>query len=91
MARKRAPIPTQQNQNTTTAGAVAGGVGASMVSGAGGTTLVSCSSGDDSFYCKFVKAFNVFKMLLFIVAIVICAYLIYKMLSSPNPNVRKRR
>lgn len=48
----------------------AGLVAATATQGAGGTTVTSCPSEDNSFYCKFVKGFNIFKMILVILIIV---------------------
>jgi hypothetical protein len=43
----------------------------SVVSGAGGTTITSCPTGDTSFYCRFVKGFNIFKMILVILIVLV--------------------
>lgn len=61
--------------------AVLGGaaVGA-MTASAGGNP--ECKAGDNSFYCNFVRGFNIFKMILFVVVILIVAFFIYKMMSN---------
>ena len=68
------------------AGVLAGGVAlSSVMSGAGGTTVTSCPPGDNSFYCRFVKGFNVFKMILVIlvILILICTAAYFFMKKSP--------
>lgn len=60
-------------------GLVAGGASAvgSGVASAGGTTVTTCPPGDTSFYCQFVKGFNIFKMLLFIIGVLVVLYVIW--------------
>lgn len=67
------------NGETAAVGAVALG---GMISGAGGTTITTCKDGDDSFYCKFVKGFNIFKMILFIIAVLVIVYMLWKAFGS---------
>lgn len=68
-----------QDPNATGAstGLIAGAAGASLLSGAGGTTITSCQSGDTSAYCKFVKGFNILKMILSVLGFVIIAVILY--------------
>lgn len=56
--------------NTALLGTGAAAVGGAMA-GAGGTTLTTCPPDDKSFYCQFVKGFNIFKMLLVIFGVLI--------------------
>lgn len=73
MKRKRinktqtAPVPTGAATGTGTAAAL---TGASLVSGSGGTTFMSCPPDDDSFYCKFTRGFNIMKMILAILVMI---------------------
>ena len=63
------------------AGAV--GVGALATAGAGGDTVTTCPPTDNSFYCKFVKDFNMFKMVLFMLLIIgVIVFLIYYFMKS---------
>lgn len=78
---RQAPVqqlPVQQTGMTTAdkVGLVAGAGGA-IASSAGGTTVTTCPPDDTSFYCKFVKGFNIFKMLLFIVAVLIGIWFVW--------------
>jgi hypothetical protein len=66
-----------------------GAAGASLLSGAGGTTIVSCRDGDNSFYCKFVKGFNIIKMILFVIVLILVGYFAYKMFFSENGSKKK--
>jgi hypothetical protein len=83
MARKSSK--TNNNYAGAGVGATAGGVGgtllgagvASGISSAGGTTVTTCPPEDKSFYCQFVKGFNIFKMILFIIGILIVIYIVY--------------
>lgn len=50
---------------------------ASMTSG-GGNDVTICKSEDDSFYCRFVHDFNIFKMVLFILLVLVILYFIIK-------------
>lgn len=59
-------------------GLIAGVAGASLLSGAGGTTISTCKDEDTSFYCKFTRGFNIFKMILSIVAFLVIAFVLYK-------------
>jgi hypothetical protein len=74
-----------QNNPGLTAGLASGVAGGVM--NAGGVTVSSCPADDQSFYCKFVRGFNVFKMLLFIIFIIVAAYFIYIMFFA---NKKKR-
>ena len=67
----------QDNLNQPQTAAPAAVAGASLLSGAGGFTMTSCASGDESFYCKFVRGFNILKMLLVVIGFVIIAYVLY--------------
>jgi hypothetical protein len=59
-------------------GAVAGGA----LSGAGGVTVSSCPPEETGFYCTFVRGFDVFKMTLVILAVVLfIALLLWWMLA----------
>lgn len=71
----------QQNNNAGTIG-MAGMLGASALSGAGGTTVTQCGPNDTSFYCKATRGFNLLKMVLFIIALLAVAYFLYKALKK---------
>lgn len=66
------------NDDGTKTALIGSGVGA-LVSGAGGVTVTSCGANDQTFYCKFVRGFNLFKMLFFIIAIIVMVYFLYTM------------
>lgn len=85
---KRTPNRQQQNNNNASSdmGSTALVAGSALLSNAGGITVTSCTAEDNSFYCQFVKGFNVFKMLLFILAILIGGYFLYTMYVSSNSN-----
>lgn len=55
------------------ASGVAGGL-----STAGGVTVSSCPADDKSFYCKFVRFFNMFKMILIILIVVAVIYFLLR-------------
>lgn len=83
-ARKTTPATTPQPNSTqqppmtaTDKVGIAAGVGGAIMSGAGGTTVTTCPPEDNSFYCKFVKGFNIFKMLLVILAVIIGVVMLY--------------
>jgi hypothetical protein len=59
-------------------GAVAGGALGGMVGGAGGTTITMCTAEDQSFYCKFVRGFNIFKMILYVIMIFVLIWIVWK-------------
>lgn len=66
----------KRNKNSTLGDALATGSGlgiGSALGNAGGVTV--CGGNDSSFYCQFVKFFNVFKM--FIVILVFIAIIVY--------------
>lgn len=61
-----------KNHNDTGKAALIGGGAAALggaVAGAGGVTVSTCPPEDKSFYCQFVKGFNIFKMILSILLI----------------------
>lgn len=62
----------------STGKAMALGLGAGALSSAGGTTLTTCSSTDQTNYCKMVRFINTIKMLLFLVGIVVVAFLVWR-------------
>jgi hypothetical protein len=64
----------------TATGAIAALAIGGATSGAGGTTITSCPPGDESMYCKFVKGFNIFKMIVFILTVLGSVYFVIKML-----------
>ena len=72
---RRFSTPQQQSSsdNKIALGAAAGG----MLGGVGGTTITSCPASDQSFYCKFVRGFNIFKMIIAIIVFVILLYFLY--------------
>lgn len=70
---------SSMSSGTGTMGLFAGSAVAGGVSSAGGTTITSCPADDKSFYCQFIKGFNLFKMILFIIAFIIAIYVLYKM------------
>lgn len=76
MARRK--LRSSDATSTQMIGSVAGGAVAAGVSSAGGTTVTTCPPGDTSFYCTFVKGFNILKMVLFILSILLLAYLFIK-------------
>ena len=81
--------PTQQPppgapQDTTGKLGLIAGAGGALTAGAGGTTVTSCPPDDNSFYCTFVKGFNIFKMILFIIAILIGIVFIWYQFKSPK-------
>jgi hypothetical protein len=67
---------------------VAGAAGVGLLSSAGGTTITTCTNGDDSFYCKFVKGFNMIKMVLFILILLLLGYFAYTLVFAKNQNKR---
>lgn len=75
-------------------GNVAAAGGASALGGAlgtaGGMTVTSCPSGDTSFYCTFVKWFNMLKMVLFIIGVIIVIYVMHSLWRSSSVNKRRR-
>lgn len=71
-------------QNNGTFGALAAGGLAGGLGSAGGVTVSTCPPEDTSFYCKFVKGFNIFKMILFILAIFVVLYFLYKIFVSKS-------
>jgi len=75
----------QQNNSELTSGLTAGVAGGVM--NAGGFTISSCPANDQSFYCKFVRWFNMFKMVLFIIFVIVMIYFLYIMFFS---NKKKR-
>jgi hypothetical protein len=76
-------MPPRRSNNSGLAtgalGAVAGSAVAGGVAGAGGTTVTTCPPGDESFYCKFVKGFSIFQMILFIIGVLVVIWIVYKM------------
>ena len=63
---------------TFVSGAAIGG--AAMTSGTG--SMAKCDVNDTSFYCTFVKGFNIFKMLLFVLIVIISLYIVYKVMTG---------
>lgn len=56
------------------------GAGATAIGASGtGTTITTCSSTDQTTYCKFIRAFNIFKMLLFVIGLIVIVYFLIKM------------
>jgi hypothetical protein len=49
---------------------------------AGGTTITSCPANDTSFYCTFVRWFNMLKMVIFIIALIALIYVLYNAWAS---------
>lgn len=90
--RKRSsPTQTQQPQQDNTAlGATALAAGGSLLGGAGGATITSCPPEDNSFYCQFVKGFNIFKMLLFIIVILVVGYFLYTTFFGSTKSAKRR-
>ncbi len=85
-------MKTSQNASNYTAPilATAAPVGVAALSGAGGTTITSCPPDDNSFYCNFVKGFNIFKMILFIIVILVVIYIIYALFGKARKSSRRR-
>ena len=92
MARKNAQRQEQPNNQSglgptlLTAGAAGA---ASSLGTAGGVTVSSCPPDDQSFYCSFVRFFNMFKMVLVIIIVLIIAYFIYKMFFASKSRGRR--
>lgn len=42
---------------------------------AGDGNLILCPTSDNTFYCQFVRGFNIFKMVLFIITVFIALYI----------------
>lgn len=86
--------PNQADQPSVMSTAVAAG-GASALGGglasAGGATITSCPAEDKSFYCTFVKGFNIFKMVLFILGVVFILYVLYSSAVSNGKSGTGRR
>ena len=94
MAKKRSKQanqtePPEQPSGSGTA-LLAGAVGSSMVSNAGGATITTCPPEDKSFYCNFVKGFNIFKMILFIIVVLTIAYVLYKVFLGSNGSKTRK-
>jgi hypothetical protein len=65
--------------------AAAGGI---MATNGAGTTE-SCPTSDTTFYCKFVRFFSMFKMLLFIgIVIAVIAFIIYFLMKKKSGKTR---
>lgn len=75
MAKTRSRSAPPSDGNTT--GLLVGAAGASVVAGAGGSTVTVCKSDDQTTYCKFVRWFNIFKMVFTFVIVFILAYFLY--------------
>ena len=91
MARKNTQRHDQPSLGPTLLTAGAAGA-ASSLGTAGGVTVSSCPPDDKSFYCSFVRFFNIFKMLIVIIVVIIIAYFIYKVfLSSTSKGSRGKR
>lgn len=73
MSRRVSTSSQQQSDNKIALGAAAGG----MLGGVGGTTLTTCPATDQSFYCKFVRGFNIFRMVLAIIIFLVLLYFVY--------------
>lgn len=66
----------RSSSNFGSALAAGGGFGiGSALGNTGGATVTVCGGNDMSFYCQFVKFFNIFKM--FIVILVFIAVIVY--------------
>ena len=52
--------------------------GTALVSGAGGTTLTTCSSTDKTFYCSFVRFFGILKMVVFFIMLLALIWFLWK-------------
>lgn len=64
--------------------------GQSLVNSGGGTLSV-CNADDDTYYCNFVRGFNIFKMILFIIFILfIIVYGIYYFIQIFKPTKRSK-
>lgn len=89
----RLTSPQQQQQSDATqtiASGAAAGLG-SALGNAGGMTLTTCTQGDNSFYCQFVRGFNIFKMVLFIIGVLIILYVLYSIWATTKTAVVARR
>jgi hypothetical protein len=74
MARRGVSSSQQSSSDNKIAlGAAAGG----MLGGVGGTTITSCPATDQSFYCKFVRMFNIIKMIIAIIVFAVLLYFLY--------------
>ena len=81
--------PPVAPQSGVGSGLLVGAAGATLLSGAGGTTVVSCKDGDNSFYCKFVRGFNILKMVLVVIVLILLGYFAYKVFFSGNGSKKK--
>ncbi len=60
------------------AGLLAGAVAGGIVGGAGGTTITTCAADDPSFYCRFVRWFGIFKMVLYLIVVLAIIWILWK-------------
>lgn len=51
----------------------------SGVASAGNTTMLPCPADDKSFYCQFARFFSMFKMVIFVIAVFVVLYFLWKM------------
>lgn len=69
---------TQQNGMGSALLPAAAAGGAVALADAGGSTVTKCDGENaNSFYCKFVQGFNIFKMVLFIIIVLVLLYFIW--------------
>lgn len=88
----RRPVQQQpQESPATNMGTIlAAGAGAGIAN-AGGTTITTCGKDDNSFYCQFVKGFNIFKMILFIIGILVIVYILYTIWAASRKSTGRGR
>lgn len=68
---------TSQEQSSSDNKIALGSATGGMLGGVGGTTLTTCPSSDQSFYCKFVRGFNIFRMIIAIILFIVLIYFLY--------------
>jgi hypothetical protein len=71
------PQNTQSTSNPSS-GALALGAGTGLVSGAGGSTFMSCPPQDMSFYCKFMRFIGIIKGIVFLIVLVVVLYFLWQ-------------
>jgi hypothetical protein len=69
---------SSNNNSSSSTGAIAVGAGAGLISGAGGTTLTTCSPTDTSFYCQFMRFIGIIKGFIFLLTILVVIYFLWQ-------------
>lgn len=90
MAKARSSTRRARSDGESGAGGlVAGAVAGGLVSGAGGSTLTTCKSDDTSFYCTFVRWFNMFKMVLYMIVVLVIIVVLWKAFGGASKKMKK--